>query len=68
MKKGYLYDYLLSWSRRLFYSICQNISKQYAVDAVSFLKPLRDYDPAYLKITNVTYIDYLEEKRKKKCT
>ena len=68
MKKGYLYNSLLSWSTRLFYSICQNISKQYVVDAISFLKPLRDYDPAYLKITNVRYIDYLEETPKKKCT
>ena len=69
MKKGYIYNYILSWSKRLFFSICQNISKQYIVDAISFLKPLRYYDPTYLKITNVRYIDYLEEKKcKKTCT
>ena len=68
MKKGYIYNYFISWSKRLFFSICQNISKKYVADAISFLKPLRDYDPTYLKITNVKYIDYLEEKSKKKCT
>ena len=46
------------------------MSKQYVADAITSLKPLRDYDPTCLKNSNVRYIDYLEEKncRKLSCT
>ena len=62
-KQGYMYNYFLSWTRRLFYRISQNISKQYCSNAILHLKPIRDYNPMYLKISNVPYIDYLEKEK-----
>ena len=69
-KQEHLYKYFLSWSKRLFASVCKNVSKQYISNAIHYLTPIRDYDPTYLKISNVSYIDYIGCKYtiKKKCT
>ena len=63
MKQGYMYNYFLYWIRKLYYSITRNISKQYCTNTILHLRPIRDYDPTYLKISNVCYIDYLEKEK-----
>ena len=69
-KQKHIYKFFLSWSKRLFAAICKNVSKQYITNAIYHLTPIRDYDPTYLKISNVFYIDYIGCKYsiKKKCS
>ena len=69
-KQKHLYEFFMSMSGRLFIAITKNVSKQYIADAILHFRPIRDYDPSYLKISNVPYIDYIGCKYtvKKKCT
>ena len=58
-KQEHIYKFFLLWSKRLFAAICKNISKQYVTNAIHHIIPVRDYDPKYLRISNVPYIDYI---------
>ena len=58
-KQQYMYNFFLFWSKRLFAAVCNNISKQYVINAIIYLRPIGDYGPAYLKISNTFYIDYI---------
>ena len=63
MKQGYMYNYYMFWAGRIFNCVVQTLSKQYCSSAIHHLQPIRDYDPSYLKISNVWYIDYLEKEK-----
>ena len=63
-RQKHLYNYFLQQSRKLFSAVIKNVRKRYVSEAVSYLTLVRDYDPAYLKITNTFYMHYIGNKYK----
>ena len=56
-----IYRYYAKFTKKLFVSICNNVRSNYANEAIYNLKPFIDYDPAYLKIVNLKFTEYLEK-------
>ena len=63
MKQGHMYNYYMFWVSRIFNCVAKALSKQYCSTAIHHLRPVRGYDPSYLKISNSWYIDFLEKKK-----
>ena len=59
MNNAELYNYYSKWTKKLFDWSCNNVSQQYANQAISSLRPVRDYDCSHFKVCNIGYIDYL---------
>ena len=56
-----IYRYYAKFTKKLFVSIGNNVRSNYANEAIYNLKPFIDYDPAYLKIVNLKFTEYLEK-------
>ena len=61
------YRYYAKWTQKRFDFCCTNVNLRYADSAISYLKPVEDYDPSHFKVCNLRYIYYLE-KLKEKCS
>ena len=62
-KQKFFYERYMDQTRHLFSSIALNVSKAYIQKAVKYLEPVRHYDPSYLIISNIPYIQYLKRKQ-----
>ena len=63
-KQKFFYDGYVENARGLFKGIVENLSKSYLKAAVKNLVPIRDYDPTYLIISNIPYVNYKQEKKR----
>ena len=62
-KQKFFYEKYIEQSRYLFSSIVLNVKKAYIKTAVRSLVPVAHYDPSYLIISNIPYIQYPKKKK-----
>ena len=61
-RQKHLYNCFLQFSRKLFSAIIESVKKHYVSNVVRLLRPVRDYDPTHLKITNTFYMRNIGKK------